>query len=354
MDIVISSCVHMRDTAHPSISQVKSGAWATIVARFLLLPHFTDSGLTISYRRWDVLYYNSYDIHFDVLVSPYEAFGDFTLSRLKRYTNALGLPMMGDLFRSISKDGFRAAVPDGPITLYEIKVNRVTVSDLLVEANGYASLYEFAKANMSQYSNCYSSLNKDSDMKLSYIVRKLPDGYDIPSVLDEIELRSERYGATISPEKADGYCYRGIPKTVIVITWMMQALTGRKASISRSYYANMLDGEIFNPYIVTLGKIAKDWGNDSGSFVKAIGKQDLILTLSTPAESYADNSKDAIISRLLAVSGCTDKKELFSKLPMEKRHIAKSLLQGMDRMLQTITLLQILECGELQLSDIII
>ena len=301
-----------------------------------------------------MLYYDGYDIRFKVEKSPYEAFGGFTLPRLKRFTNALGLPLMRNLFRSISNDGFKATVPEGQIDLYEIKVNRVTVSDMLVEANGFSSLYEFAKSNVSQYSNYYSSLNKDSEMKLSYIVRKLPAGSDIPSFLDKVETRSERIRASISAEKAAGYCYSGIPKTIIILTWMMQALTGRKPSISKSYYTTMLDGDTFNPYVETLGKLADDWGNESGDFVRAIGEKNLVLALCDSSESNADNSKDAILHRLIKVSGCDDWNELSSKLPSEKKQIAKNLIHGMNRVIQIATLLQILECSKLQLSDIII
>ena len=298
-----------------------------------------------------MIYYESIDLRFKAIRSPYEVFGNFTISKLKRLSNALGLPHIGDTFRGFSDTGSKIKVPDESFMLYEIKVNRVTAADLLLEENGCDSLYKMAHQNNDEVSNYYSSLNTDADMKLSYLVNKLPPDCDIPGFLDKLEARSERIGPESLLERTEGYCYRGIPRTLIIAIWIMRRFTGYEEE--KNCFYNMLDGDTFNPRLDTLQRYATAVGSALGAFVKAIENKMLILSFSESSSNTVDNSKSMIVDRLISASGCNSLTEFSVSVPVSKRKTVRNFMQNEKRAVQTTTVLQILSFVHLNLSDVI-
>lgn len=300
-----------------------------------------------------MIYYESIELNFKATKSPYEVFGNFSISKLKKMSNALGLPHIGDMFRGFCDTGFRIKVPDEPFMIYDIKVNRVTAADLLMEENGCSTLYMMAHKNSDQVSNYYSSLNTDADMKLSYIVNKLPPSCDIPAFLDKLEARSEKIGPEVMLERTEGYCYRGIPKALILAIWMMKRLTGSHDENGKPHFYGMLDGDTFNPRLDTLGQYAAAVGSAFGHFIEAIEKKFLVLTLSDDTAADAMASKDKIIRRLLSATGCSNLTEFSNSVPETKRKTVRSFMKNQERAVQASTMLQILSFVDLTLSDVI-
>lgn len=301
-----------------------------------------------------VIYYESIELNFEAVVSPYEVFGNFSISKLKRLSNALGLPHIGDFFRGFCDTGFRIKVPEEEFMIYEIKVNRVTAADMLLEANGCSTLYGMASKNNDRASNYYASLNTDADMTLSYIVSKLPPGYDIPAFLDRLEAQSEKIGPEVPIERTEGYCYSGIPKALIIVLWIMMRFTGRLKNNASPRFYNMLDGDICNPRVATLEIYAENVGSAFGSFVQAIEKKLLVLSFSRTPSHAVDNSKRAMLHRLLSASGSESVEEMLHSFPSGMRKSTRSFMISRTRAMQVNTLLHILSFMHLNLSDIII
>ena len=301
-----------------------------------------------------MIYYESIELNFEAVVSPYEVFGNFSISKLKRLSNALGLPHIGDFFRGFCDTGFRIKVPEEEFMIYEIKVNRVTAADMLLEANGCSTLYGMVSKNNDRASNYYASLNTDADMTLSYIVSKLPPGYDIPSFLDRLEAQSEKIGPEVPIERTEGYCYSGMPKALIIVLWIMMRFTGRLKSNASPRFYNMLDGDICNPRVATLEIYAENVGSAFGSFVQAIEKKLLVLSFSRAPSHAMDNSKRAMLHRLLSASGSDSVEEMLHSFPSGMRKSTRSFMISRTRAMQVNTLLHILSFMHLNLSDIII
>ena len=300
-----------------------------------------------------VRFYDHIDLRFDVTISPYKAFGSLQLPKLKRIANFIGLRYIGDIFRGIRKDGITWDIPRGRFTTYMIKENKVTTLELLADANGCTTIYGLANINGASASNLYTSLNHDSATKLSSIVSKLPPAYDIPSYLDELERRSEKSGVDVSEESPESYSYRGILRILIVVTWMMHRLSGKDAMISASYFDRMLDEDLFNPFVDTLEKLALSWEMDLRSFVIAFERRELYLAPIGTA-FHGDNSRSAILSRILNSSECISRSEMIRKLPVDRQKNIESLFRSRSEGIETVSILPILESVEGKLSDVII
>lgn len=300
-----------------------------------------------------MIHYKGIQLSFRAARSPYEAFGRLSISKLKTLSNRLGIPHVGDLFRGFSDTGFSIRVPDEPFPIYGIKVNRVTAADLLMEANCCSSLYKLSQRYTIHGSNCYSSLNTDSDITLSYIAKKLPRGYDIPSFLDELEGRSERTGKVTMSRMAEGYCYSGIPKEVLIAMWIIRRMGPSVPDAKPMYCGDILDGDTFNTYIHTLERCAADIGMTLKAFVSAIEKDELVLTVSDRIDAASDNSRESLVNRMLDAAGCNDRGEFFSLVPDAMRKAVKYFMSSNERSMQTSTILQALSFTDLTLSDII-
>ena len=67
----------------------------------------------------------------------------------------------------------------------------------------------------------------------------------------------------------------------------------------------------------------------------------------------ADNSKSALLKRLIRKAGFADMKSFIASFPQERRASIRHLLKFEEKRLQTSTLLSLLEPFELKLSDIV-
>ena len=291
----------------------------------------------------------SYEARFTATKSVCEAFGNYPITTLKRIANALRIPTVGSLIRCIRKEGFYGCTDDSP--LYEIQINRATVSAILEDVNGCLTLYEVAKSYGTSAANYYTSLNSDADVTLAYISSKLPPDYDIADFLDELERRSERKPVK-TPYAIEGYSYEGIPSSILVLTWIMLLLTGKKSGLSSSYFDLMADWHVFNPFIDTLDNIAALWKMPLKDLIVTMehGKLELLPSHDCHA---ADNSKSALLKRLISKAGFADMKSFIASFPQERRASIRHLLKFEEKRLQTSTLLSLLEPFELKLSDIV-
>ena len=80
----------------------------------------------------------SYAAKFTATKSVCEAFGNYSITKLKRIANALRIPTVGSLIRCIRKEGFYGCTDDAP--LYEIEINRATESAILDDVNVFLTL----------------------------------------------------------------------------------------------------------------------------------------------------------------------------------------------------------------------
>ena len=291
----------------------------------------------------------SYAAQFTVKKTISEVFGSCPISKLKRIANALQLPTAGDLIRCIKSEGFYGQAKE--FEKYEIKVNRATVSEILEDANNCPTLYSVAKSYNGSTSNYYSFLNRESDVTLSYISSKLPKDYDIAEILDELEEKADRRPIAEYTNDEE-YCYEGIPSSFLIITWIMLLLTGKESGLSSSYFDDMTGWYVFNPFMDTLEGIAALWEMNLKDLIVAT-EQDSIKLSPSGMMNIVDNSKTALLKRLITKAGFQNEENFTAFFPLEKRASLRHLFRLKGNRIQATTLLSLLKPFKLKLSDII-
>ena len=218
----------------------------------------------------------------------------------------------------------------------------------MLEVNGNISRYRMTQIYSLQQSNYYASSSASSSPRLSSLLRTLPPSFDVSLFLSMLEERcsSPQPGEEIHGKY--GYSYTGIPSELVLITGIMRMLKG----MNTEPLAKALGKEYLNPYLDTFSSLASFWGMTAKSFALASEKEELILSPSYGMKD-GDNSKKAILSRILSLSSSSSWAELVRKFPEHRQGAVKGIRTGMERRIQVATILDLLKPFSLRLSDVL-
>ena len=296
------------------------------------------------------MYYHSINLDFGQNVDPAEFLGKHSFETVKNIANSLGVTDLRSFFSAFSGNSFHWNIPDR-LELFTLKFDRTASLENARESNGSLSWYGMAKKYYNNASAAYGSFRSKSKLRLSTIFSILPEDCDICSILAKIEDKAEKKSSRIM-NVTDEYFYEGIPSTVFIATWMKELATGIPVDISRTYLVSAFDSQFMNPKISTLCHIAEYWGMGTNSFIAAIEQGTLILA---PEDSpiIGDNSKLAIIDRIIDMTAYSKWHELALSFPEERKIAVRNLYFPIDSDLNVYTLLSILRPFGLKLSDVI-
>ena len=265
-----------------------------------------------------------------------------SFSRLNDCANALGFPSLSSFFSAFSPHGFHGSASS--FTPYSLVIDRRRILELIRRLNGNVSRYRLIRRYSLQSSNFYSSSISSSSPKPSSLFCLLPSDVSPSLFLSLLEEEAEKVPSSLSPFSGTD----GIPSQAVLITLLMRYLKGGSLEL----LSDVLTNSHCNMYLDTFSSLASFWGMTAKSFALASEKVELILS-PTYGMKDGDNSKKAILSRILSLSSSSSWAELVRKFPEPRQGAVKGIRTGMDRRMQVATILDLLKPFSLRLSDVL-
>ena len=287
--------------------------------------------------------FRKYELSIALTKDELKRLHNLSFTMLKRCANIMGFPTMAAFYRCFTEKGFFGEAAEHMVPC-KLRIRAKDALELGRKINGNPSKYEMAKRYSLSNSNYYGAYSRKSCPKFSTLLSMLPSDADIPLFLEQLERKAVK---TEVRRDASPYGMTGIPSAVVVITEIMLMLKGD----ARKFKAFYTDRDV-NMYTDTFSCIADFWGMTDKGLAMAMEREDLILGRDLD-HGNGNNSKEAILSRLMDLSGCETWADFVRLHPEYRQGAVRSIRNGIGKKLQVATLIDLIRPSGHRLSDVL-
>ena len=289
------------------------------------------------------MHFRKYELSMTLTKDQLKRLHKLSFTTLKRCANIMGFPTMAAFYSCFSEKGFFGEAAEEMVPC-KLKIKAKDALDLGRKINGNLTKYEMAKRYSLSNSNYYGAYSRKSCPKFSTLLSMLPSDADIPLFLEQLERKAVK---TEVIRDASSENMTGIPSAVVVITEIMLMLKGddRRFKVIYTY-------RDVNMYTDTFSCIADFWGMTDKGLALAMEKEDLILGRDMD-HGNGNNSKGAILSRLMDLNGCETWADFVRLHPEYRQGAVRSMRNSIDKKLQVATLIDLIRPCGYRLSDVL-
>ena len=289
------------------------------------------------------MHFKKYSLSIPLTEEELKRLQKLSFTTLKRCANIMGFPTMASFYSCFSEDGFFGVTTEAMVPC-RLRIRAKDALDLGRKINGNLSKYAMAKRYSLSNSNYYGAYSRKSCPKLSTLLSMLPDDVDIPRFLEQLERKAVKTEVRRVPAAEH---MTGVPSALVIITEVMLMLKGDSSKLKVMY----TDRDV-NMYTDTFSFIAGFWGMTDKGMASAMEREELVLGKDR-SHRNGDNSKDAILSRIMDLNDCSTWAEFVRLHPEYRQGAVRSIRNGSDKKLQVATLLDLIRPCGCRLSDVL-